>query len=210
MISQFVLYIRIRNIITNYIACRSKAVNRKIQGSLEFQRTSAAMEKREMSVTWCDSSIDAKSPSHSLAARISHGRKVAISDKWNGRLNLESFSVRFLTFGVVTPLTTGSSVGSLPGRTLQMTNTGRSHLETWNVACNVAKLELPTQTFANGAGRGAVAAYCCKEIFYNLYILFDAHRSLLSFIKRVRLNGTFRNHPSRTKSHGCKPITAAS
>ena len=106
----------------------------------------AAMEKREMGVIWCDSSIDAKSPSHWSAARISHGRKVAISDKWNGRLNLESFSVRFLTFGVVTPLSTGSSVGSLLGRTLQMTNTGPGHLETWNVACNVAKLELPTQT----------------------------------------------------------------
>jgi hypothetical protein len=31
------------------------------------------------------------------------GRVVAISDKWNGRLTLESFSVRFLTFSVVTP-----------------------------------------------------------------------------------------------------------
>ena len=27
-----------------------------------------------------------------------------ISDKWNGQLNVDSVSVRFLTFGVVTPL----------------------------------------------------------------------------------------------------------
>ena len=42
------------------------------------------------------------------ADELPHVCIVGISDKWNGQLNLESVSVRFLTFGVVTRISTKS------------------------------------------------------------------------------------------------------